>query len=128
MISSPNPYHETSDSPVLFAVLLLFGMLIFMETGRQARIRRSLKDEGEQQRRSRRRRGVRPLWFAMAFTFSGAASRFNEKRMLIARKRIQSKPRIYGCISWARRRSRRFRSCFADIWIPDWRRIAGCRI
>src|SRR5512133_3226390 len=72
--------------PGLFALLLLFGMLILMEVGRQAGIRRSRKEtEGE-------RGSLGPIEGAafalfgvlMAFTFSGAASRFNEKRMLIA--------------------------------------------
>jgi len=71
---------------LLYAVLLFFGMLIMLEFGRRLGIRR-------RQRESETERGnlgaIEGAVFAlfgllMAFTFSGAATRFNEKRMLIA--------------------------------------------
>ena len=72
--------------PVLFAFLMFLGMVLFLELGRQVGLRRRPGEtEGE--------RGsfgiVEGALFAlfgllMAFTFSGAANRFNEKRMLIA--------------------------------------------
>jgi hypothetical protein len=66
--------------PLLFAVLLLIGMLFLLESGRRFGIRRRPKEsEGE-------RGGLGTVEGAVfaPFTFSGAASRFNEKRMLIA--------------------------------------------
>src|SRR4249920_2376267 len=77
---------EPPISALLYAVLLFFGMLILLEAGRRFGVRRRLKEsEGE-------RGGLGPVEGAVfalfglmvAFTFSGAASRFNEKRMLVA--------------------------------------------
>ena len=77
---------EPPISPWLFAVLLFGGMLIMLEVGPRLGIRRRpAESEGE--------RGslgtIEGAMFAMsglvvAFTFSGAAGRFNEKRALIA--------------------------------------------
>ena len=77
---------EPPISPLLFAVLLLCGMLILLETGRRVGIKR-LPNESEGERGSLG--AIEGAVFAlfglvMAFSFSGAASRFNEKRMLIA--------------------------------------------
>src|SRR5579862_9252071 len=77
---------EPPISPLLFAVLLLCGMLILLETGRRLGIRR-LSKESESERGSLGT--IEGAVFAlfglvMAFSFSGAAARFNEKRMLIA--------------------------------------------
>jgi hypothetical protein len=73
-------------APGLFALLLLFGMLILMEIGRHAAIRRRSKEtEGDGGSLGPIESAVFALFgLLMAFTFSGAASRFNEKRMLIA--------------------------------------------
>lgn len=77
---------EPPISPLLFAILLFSGMLLSLELGRRFGARRRPKEsEGE-------RGGLGPVESAVfalfglmvAFTFSGAASRFNEKRMLIA--------------------------------------------
>jgi uncharacterized membrane protein YedE/YeeE len=72
--------------PLLFALSLLIGMLLLVEIGRRLRIRRRPKEsEGEQGGLSTVEGAVFALFgLMMAFTFSGAASRFNEKRMLIA--------------------------------------------
>jgi len=72
--------------PGLFALLFLFGMLVLMEIGRQAGIRRSSKEtEAERASLGTIEGAVFALFgLLMAFTFSGAASRFNEKRMLVA--------------------------------------------
>jgi hypothetical protein len=73
-------------SPLLFSVLLFGCMLILLEVGRRLGVRRRSK-ESESERGSLGT--IETAVFAMfglvvAFTFSGAASRFNEKRMLIA--------------------------------------------
>jgi hypothetical protein len=70
----------------LFAVLLFLGMLILLETGRRLGVRRrSRESEGERGSLGAIEGAVFALFgLLMAFTFSGAASRFSEKRMLIA--------------------------------------------
>ena len=77
---------EPPIPPLLFAVLLFFGMLILLETGRRLGIRRRPKEsEGERGSLGTIEGAVFALFgLVMAFGFSGAASRFNEKRMLIA--------------------------------------------
>src|SRR5262249_271312 len=70
----------------LFAALLFLGMLALLETGRRLAIkRRSNESEGERTNLGAIEGAVFGLFgLVMAFTFSGAATRFNEKRMLIA--------------------------------------------
>jgi uncharacterized membrane protein YedE/YeeE len=77
---------EPPISALLFAVLLFGGMLILLETGRRLGIRRRSKEsEGERGSLGTIEGAVFALFgLVMAFGFSGAASRFNEKRMLIA--------------------------------------------
>ena len=77
---------EPPISPLLFAVLLLCGMLILLETGRRLGIKRLPQEsEGERGSLGAIEGAVFALFgLVMAFSFSGAASRFNEKRMLIA--------------------------------------------
>jgi hypothetical protein len=77
---------EPAVSPVLFSVLLFFGMLILLETGRRIGVKRRPKEsEGERSSLGTVEGAVFALFGLMiAFTFSGAATRFNEKRMLIA--------------------------------------------
>ena len=77
---------EPPISPLLYAVLLFFGMLILLEIGRRLGVRRRPKEsEGERGSLGTIEGAVFALFGLMvAFTFSGAASRFNEKRMLIA--------------------------------------------
>src|SRR5205809_1776152 len=77
---------EPPISPWLFSVLLLVGMLILLEAGRRFSInRRSKESESEVSDLGPIESSVFALFgLLMAFTFSGAASRFNEKRMLIA--------------------------------------------
>jgi hypothetical protein len=59
-------------------------MLVLLETGRRLAIRRGLEDS-EEQRLGTIEGAVFALFgLLVAFTFSGAASRFNDKRMLIA--------------------------------------------
>lgn len=72
--------------PLLFALLLLIGMLLFLEIGRRLGVRRRPKEsEGERGGLGTVEGAVFALFGLMvAFTFSGAATRFNEKRMLIA--------------------------------------------
>src|SRR5258705_3646206 len=77
---------EPPISALLYAVLLFFGMLILLEAGRRLGIRRRPKEsEGERGSLGTVEGAVFALFGLMvAFTFSGAATRFNEKRMLIA--------------------------------------------
>src|SRR3982751_4772053 len=77
---------EPPISALLFAVLLLLGMLVLMEVGRLlCRSRRAKESETERGGLGTIEGAVFALFgLLMAFTFSGAASRFNDKRMLIA--------------------------------------------
>lgn len=77
---------EPPVSALLFAVLLFFGMQIMLETGRRIGVsRRSKESEGERSSLGAVENSVFALFgLLMAFTFSGGATRFNEKRMLIA--------------------------------------------
>jgi hypothetical protein len=77
---------EPPVSPLLFSVLLFVGMLTMLEIGRLLGIRRRSKEvDGERSNLGTIEGAVFALFgLLMAFTFSGAASRFNEKRMLIA--------------------------------------------
>jgi len=72
--------------PFLFAILLFSGMLLMLEIGRRLAIRRRPREsEGERGSLSTIEGAVFALFgLVVAFTFSGAASRFNEKRGLIA--------------------------------------------
>lgn len=72
--------------PLLFAGLLLIGMLVLLEAGRRFGISRRQKDsQGEQGNFGIIEGAIFALFgLVVAFTFSGAVSRFNEKRMLIA--------------------------------------------
>jgi len=77
---------EPPIPPLLFALLLLIGMLVLLEVGRRLGVRRRPKEsEGERGGLGTVESAVFALFGLMiAFTFSGAASRFNEKRMLTA--------------------------------------------
>jgi len=77
---------EPPIPPLLFALVLFIGMLLLLEAGRRFGVRRRVKEsEGERSGLSTVEGAVFALFGLMvAFTFSGAASRFNEKRMLIA--------------------------------------------
>ncbi len=69
-----------------FAVLLFVGMLVLLEAGRRlGSRRRQTEPEGERDSLGAIEAAVFALFgLLVAFTFSGAASRFSEKRMLIA--------------------------------------------
>ncbi|HEY2822533.1 MAG TPA: hypothetical protein VGJ06_15920 [Candidatus Acidoferrum sp.] len=77
---------EPPISASLFAVLLFVGMLILLEVGRRLGVRhRPEESEGELGSLGTVEGAVFALFGLMiAFSFSGAASRFNEKRMLVA--------------------------------------------
>lgn len=77
---------EPPIPPVLYAVLLLIGMLFLLEVGRRLGVRRRPREsEGERGGLGAIEGAVFALFgLMMAFTFSGAATRFNEKRMLTA--------------------------------------------
>jgi hypothetical protein len=77
---------EPNIPPLLSTLLLFLGILIMLETGRRLGISRRRQETDS----DRRNLGtIESALFAvfgllMALTFTGAASRFNEKRMLIA--------------------------------------------
>jgi hypothetical protein len=77
---------EPPISPLVFSILLFAGMQILLEGGRRLALsRRSDESEGERSSLGAIEGAVFALFgLLMAFTFSGAASRFNEKRMLVA--------------------------------------------
>ena len=77
---------EPPISATLFALLLFGGMLILLEVGRRLGIRRRSKEsQGERGNLGTIEGAVFALFgLVVAFTFSGAAGRFNEKRALIA--------------------------------------------
>ncbi len=77
---------EPAIPALLFSVLLFGCMLILLEVGRRLGIRRRSKEsEGERGSLGTIEGAVFALFgLVVAFTFAGAASRFNEKRMLIA--------------------------------------------
>ena len=77
---------EPPVPPLLFALILFIGMLLLLGVGRRLGVRRRPKEsEGERGGLSTVEGAVFALFGLMvAFTFSGAATRFNEKRMLIA--------------------------------------------
>jgi hypothetical protein len=71
--------------PVLFAALLFFGMLFMLEVGRRFAIRHHAAGESDKSSLGTVETAVFALFgLLIAFTFSGAATRFQEKRMLIA--------------------------------------------
>lgn len=70
--------------PYIFGIIMFVGMLVMLEVGRMVALRHN---ETEQERTSLGT--IEAAVFALfglliAFTFSGAASRFQEKRMMIA--------------------------------------------
>jgi hypothetical protein len=78
---------EPSIPPLPFAVVLLGCMLILLEIGRRLGIRRRSKEsEGERGSLGTIEGAVFALFgLVVAFTFAGAALRFDEKRMLLSR-------------------------------------------
>ncbi|HTM35513.1 MAG TPA: hypothetical protein VL156_02090 [Terriglobales bacterium] len=72
--------------PILFAIVLCAGMLILLEVGRRIGIRRRPKESESERGSLGIIEGALFALFGLvlAFTFSGAATRFNEKRALIA--------------------------------------------
>src|SRR5260221_721681 len=80
------PPMEPPIPALLFALILFVGMLVLLEIGRRLGVRRRPKEsEGERRGLGTVEGAVFALFGLMvAFTFSGAATRFNEKRMLIA--------------------------------------------
>lgn len=72
-------------APLVFAMLLLIGMMLMLEIGRRIGVRRRpMESEGERGNLGTIEGAIFALFgLLIAFTFSGAANRFNEKRMLI---------------------------------------------
>ena len=70
---------EPAIKPLLFAVLLFGGMLVFLEIGRRLGVRRrSRESEGDRGSLSTIEGAMFALFgLVVAFTFSGAASRFD---------------------------------------------------
>src|SRR5947209_12354665 len=73
-------------SPILFSLSILCGMLILLELGRRWGPRRGSQESEDQRASLGTIEGAVFALFGLliAFTFSGAALRFNEKRMLTA--------------------------------------------
>ena len=122
---------EPAISPLLFAVLLFGGMLILLEIGRRLGIRRRLREsEGERGSLGTIEGAMFALFgLVVAFTFSGAASRFNEKRVLyrLPRKLMLSKLLICDSSCCRPERGLGFKSCFASMLTLDWRLIGSCQ-
>ncbi len=71
--------------PLLFAVLLFAGMLVLMEVGRILGRRRQTEESESERNLGTIEASVFALFgLVVAFTFSGAADRFTQKRALIA--------------------------------------------
>jgi hypothetical protein len=69
----------------LFALLFLFGMLVALELGHRYAVRQTAIEDRDKIPLATIETAVFALFgLLIAFTFSGAASRFQEKRMLIA--------------------------------------------
>jgi hypothetical protein len=77
---------EPTVPPFVFTLLLFLGMLIMLETGRRLGIGRRPQETDTDRSNMGMIEGALFAMFGllMALTFTGAASRFNEKRMLIA--------------------------------------------
>lgn len=77
---------EPPISPLIFSGVLFVGMVVLLEAGRRLGIRRrSGESEAERSSLGTVEAAVFALFgLLVAFTFSGGALRFNEKRMLIA--------------------------------------------
>jgi hypothetical protein len=79
---------EPTISPLVATLLLFLGMLIMLETGRRLGItRRQQQTDGDRSNLGTIESALFAVFgLLMALTFTGAASRFNEKRMLIAQE------------------------------------------
>lgn len=77
---------EPPIPPVLYAVLLFIGMLVAPAVGRRLAVRDARgRPEGEKDNLDTIETAIFALFgLLIAFTFSGAAIRFQEKRMLVA--------------------------------------------
>jgi hypothetical protein len=77
---------EPPIPPLLASILLFVGMLVSLEAGRQFGVRRRPREsEGERNSLGIIEGAIFAMFgLVLAFSFSGAASRFNEKRWLIA--------------------------------------------
>jgi hypothetical protein len=77
---------EPPFSPLAFSLVLLVGMVILFVAGRQLGLRRRLDKSADERGSLGTLEGAVFGLFGLliAFTFSGAASRFSEKRALIA--------------------------------------------
>jgi hypothetical protein len=79
---------EPPISPYIFSCVLFVGMLLFLEAGRRLALWRRSKESDEHRGSLGTIEGAVFALFGllMAFTFSGGALRFNEKRMMIAQE------------------------------------------
>lgn len=76
---------EPVFSPVIFSVVLFIGMTTLLIVGRYVGLNRRLQESGEQESLGTIEGALFGVFgLLMAFTFSGAAERFSEKRALIA--------------------------------------------
>jgi hypothetical protein len=71
-------------TPVLFAVGMFLGMLLLQEVGRRIGVHRKVKDSAGAGTSTMEGAVFALLGLLIAFTFSGAASRFDGRRQLVA--------------------------------------------
>jgi hypothetical protein len=79
---------EAPISPLVFALVLFLGMLLMLEAGRRLGLSRRHHETDSDRSNFGVIEGALFALFGLivAFTFSGAATRFNDKRMLIAQE------------------------------------------
>src|SRR4051812_23260931 len=77
---------DTVISPTLFAAAWLIAMIIMMEFGRRAGVRQNAREPGKEMAGIDMMGGTvfTLCGLLIAFTLTGAASRYDERRMLIA--------------------------------------------
>ena len=77
---------EPTIPPVIFTLVLFLGMLLMLETGRRLGIARRRQETDSDRSNLSTIEGALFAVFGllMALTFTGAAARFNEKRLLVA--------------------------------------------
>jgi hypothetical protein len=73
-------------TPVLFATGLFFGMLFLQEVGRRIGVHRKVRDSAGAGTSTMEGAVFALLGLLIAFTFSGAASRFDGRRQLVAQE------------------------------------------
>ena len=109
----------------LVLLVLLGGMLLSMEVGMRARARHLRAAQGDSTGFAAVHGAVFALMgLLMAFTFSGAASRFDHRRDLIVEEANDIGTAYLGSRFSLKRREGLCKTSFANTWTPDSRPIA----